>query len=480
MEQTVDNSTQADAFHEMKACRNMTFHKSPAAEDTDGDSAEPMNDAGDKANNKNDGHLKQSLLFTMDEGFWAGLDETETARMKCMLQAISMFQQQLRQNERIISDLHEQIEGKEKTCQRLRRRAQQAGHQSEQAKLKETKMQMELEKCLRLQEARSKTASEAIVEELHSELKGVKEQIKSTTSEILAESTALEKLNLRISSSQAQREQHERHLAQLRDNYACALLQIQQQHASELDALRTENSESLYRLKEKVAAGLHSLKEQHDQEAFDLRASEDAVREDCRTSRASRDTACEQLVVRQQEGQQLLALYNEARQEALSTSSEIRQVLEHASPRRAGVMEEVLDLYEYNDFTESTELHRLCRVLEQERVKMLEHSIQVTRRADDHDTILGLEWQDCSATHDTSHLFTEVDQYDRHADCFSDAMQDDFSAQLEDEQSNQANSDADSLFMPEADREKTVIEPIHQLDQTPAFGTFVLGDDEEF
>merc|ERR1719161_1339212 len=87
---------------------------------------------------------KELMRKKAEEAFWAAMTPEEAERMRGMLKAIGMYQEQLKSSERTISDIQKQVAGEESAYRALRRKVQQVEHDAHVFEAQEAEAKEEL------------------------------------------------------------------------------------------------------------------------------------------------------------------------------------------------------------------------------------------------------------------------------------------------------------------------------------------------
>eukprot|EP00933_Yihiella_yeosuensis_P039118 TRINITY_DN33070_c0_g1_i1.p1 TRINITY_DN33070_c0_g1~~TRINITY_DN33070_c0_g1_i1.p1 ORF type:complete len:449 (-),score=146.85 TRINITY_DN33070_c0_g1_i1:80-1426(-) len=410
-------------------------------------------------------HHSFSSIF-QNEKLLENIKPDELARVRAMIQAISMFEQQLRQNDRLIHDFQEQIAGKERACERLRRRAQHANHQTQQTNSKVASWEDEIQKLKCKADQHLNEANDEALATLHEKLRETKDQIAKTESEMPKLQSELNTLQAKIRTKQAQAQEQQTHLDKLRQTYRHELEQIQQCCSTEADCDRCGHAAELEQIMSQKELEMQELKKKHCEEIKELQKAKAAAEDQKKAYEESRNEAMEELVSRQKEGHGLQQLCTAARQEALELSSEVRTLL--ASKPDGGILDDLLELAEeeLGDDFEIVELRRRCYELERERARAQEAEIQTPRPTSG--SHIGLEWEE--SEYIAKFEEEEIKQLQAH-------LTKEFEANARDEDDaadvislNERGSSSDS-------ERKNDIQQRDAEEKESDLGVFVLGDD---
>mmetsp|Transcript_48166 Transcript_48166/g.112664 ORF Transcript_48166/g.112664 Transcript_48166/m.112664 type:complete len:715 (-) Transcript_48166:73-2217(-) len=270
---------------------------------------------------------RDGLELLQDERLWQQLTPEEAKKMKGMLQAVTLYRQQLQKNENLIGELQAQIAGKEKTTRTLRRRVQQAAQETQLAEEQEANAQQELErweKKRRQYEAGAEGASSLLkqVQHTQAECNRLHQQLAPRRNEVQA------LRDRRLACEASGREQAIR-LATLKGRCQQDIAQLKAEQSEELAALQANHMEELVKLETRYQNQAADLRAESTEEAARLRLQmEDAVRRR-EQLRQERDEAQDQLRARQREGSLLQQQCAEARQEVLDLTVQAKAF--HAS-----------------------------------------------------------------------------------------------------------------------------------------------------
>merc|ERR1712125_92379 len=243
--------------------------------------------------------------------------------MKGMLQAVSLCHQQLHKNERVISDLHDQVAAKEKGVRSMKRQAQQAEHETEKAVCRESCAQEDAARWNRKREQYSGSGDDEnnLLRIRHAsllaEVKRLRDGVEPSRSE-------LHNLRDRLAACEETGKEQAAKLCALKARCQQSVTTHRVDQTEELSKLRAQHTEEFARLETQFQSQLANLRSQHAEEVSRLRcALEDAERRRARVKR-DRDEAADQLMARQRDGVLLQQQCADARNEVLELSNQVK------------------------------------------------------------------------------------------------------------------------------------------------------------
>lgn len=257
-----------------------------------------------------------------EDAFWAAMTPEERSRMQGMLQAVSLYQQQLQQNERVIGDLHAQVAAKEKAVRSVRRRMQQAEQGTMAAKEQEERAQKEAARWSQKREQYADTGGDTdLLRVRHATLLAEVERLRVDVAPIRTE---LRTLRNRLASCEATGRAQASTLGALRTSCQHTISSTKAEQVEELSTLRANQAEELARLDILCSTEVSILRAHHAEEVSRLRCLLDEAERRRNRQRHERDEAAEMLSTRQREGAQLQLLCADARNEVLELSNQVK------------------------------------------------------------------------------------------------------------------------------------------------------------
>jgi hypothetical protein len=264
-------------------------------------------------------------LQAQEEAFWASMNVDERNRLKGMLQALSQYQSHLQQNERVISDLHDQVAGKEKAVRSMKRQAQQADLDTEKALGREARAQDDAAHWTR----KRAQYSDHIEQDDETELLRVRHtsllaEVKRLRDEVAPSRSELQNLRDRLSACEETGKEQASRLGALKAQCQQSLTGLGADQSRELSELRAQHTEEFAKLETQFQSQIANLRAHHAEEVSRLRcALDDAERRRNRVKR-DRDEAADQLLARQREGALLQQQCSDARNEVLELSNQVK------------------------------------------------------------------------------------------------------------------------------------------------------------
>jgi len=242
--------------------------------------------------------------------------------MKGMMQAVSLYQQQLKENETVIQDLHASISEKERSFKALQRRARQAAQGIKVARQQEEDTKKERDRWLQKQRTYEEGAEGlGPLRVQHDALEADLLRLRSEASEKRGEVNHLRERRAafqRTCQSQAQ------HLDGLKSRCEQALAATKAEHMQELSALRAQQTEDLANLEVSYKTRIAELRSMHAEEMARFKcALEDAVRRRDKMQQ-ERSSSSDNLMDRQREGTRLQQQCADARQEVLDLAAQVK------------------------------------------------------------------------------------------------------------------------------------------------------------
>lgn len=294
-------------------------------------------------------------LRLCEQKFWAALTLDEAERMRSLLQAVALFQQQVAENEILITDLQDQTSGKERACRATQRRTQQAGEEAQRAKAQESRHLEEIarwsRKCTQIKglgdEAIGTDALRARVESMQAERERLREQ-----------KAGYEK---RYADAQ--------HIDALRADRKLSVEAHKAAHAEDLAALVPVQTAEISELETKYDKEMSQLQIVHSGQSAELNAALEGAARRRDAHGRERDDAQREHDARQQENVLLHQDCSDERQEVLHFSTEVKEAMWRAEA--ASPYGDLLELAEAEGSDSETEeyaedLRLRCRQLQRE------------------------------------------------------------------------------------------------------------------
>eukprot|EP00928_Gymnodinium_smaydae_P073786 TRINITY_DN56914_c0_g1_i1.p1 TRINITY_DN56914_c0_g1~~TRINITY_DN56914_c0_g1_i1.p1 ORF type:complete len:371 (-),score=107.57 TRINITY_DN56914_c0_g1_i1:60-1172(-) len=302
-----------------------------------------------------------------------------------MLQATALYQQQLHQNERALTDLHSQVAEKERALRSLKRRSQQAELETKAAKEAAARAREDLArwsaKRTQFEELHSGSEHEAHRAKhaaLREDVQRLQEELAPCRSEVL-------ELRDRLAACEGSGREQAARLNALKAKCQQAMVELKAEQTEELANLRAQHTEELARHDVQHQTQVSALLAHHAEEVSRLRcAAEDADRRRNR-HRKARDDAAEQLLARQREGALLQQQCADARNEVLELTGQVKAC--QALPR-------VMSQLGLSGINASFQSHNLSLPFFAEDARLDAELQQVRRRCK------SLE-RECARTHDS-------------------------------------------------------------------------------
>jgi predicted nucleic acid-binding Zn-ribbon protein len=259
---------------------------------------------------------------TREATFWSLLAPEEVQRLRGMLQAVVLYQQQLAQNETTHADLHERIDAKEKAYQKFRQRVQRSSHDTDVARDLEERARDELGRWSRKREQYENPGQDIQAlrrrqHSLQSELHKLQEQCEP----LQVEASALrEKLTLSDGKSGTLASQ----LVSIKSKSQQTAASLKASNVEVLAALHAQHTEEFAKIEVDLQNQLGEIRVKHAQEASNLRLALEEANWRKEKLRQERDFTADQLLEGQREGARLHGLFADARQEVLELSAQLK------------------------------------------------------------------------------------------------------------------------------------------------------------
>lgn len=287
------------------------------------------------------------------QSFWNSLSAVEANCLKSLLDAASVFQRQLQQNERMLLETKETLATREALCERLQRSVQRASQRLDRAAHASASAQRELR---RLEEAHVSDADGSWqLDELRQRRGELQTEEAATASDLLEHQAQVQDLRQRLASAK-QRSQHRRDdLEGRRERCLQEKLELKEIHSKDLETIRQETEVAIKKLELKDVER-ENLAREYGEEVKSLQSAELLAQQRQTELKRQRDEATQELAARLQEGNVLRDFCSQTHQESTQLSSQLRA----ASDR----VEELEDSTDSEVEWEVTELQQRCHALE--------------------------------------------------------------------------------------------------------------------
>lgn len=263
-----------------------------------------------------------NAIKLQEAAFWATLSPPEVERMRNMLQAVALYQQQLRQNDQVLAELHEQVKSKDKVYQPLKQRVQQATRDVEQAQEQEERAQAELARWSRKREQYEGCGDDVAAlrtrhHALQLELAILREKHGPNQGEVAS-------MRERLAASDESSSSMASRLVALKAKCQQTVASLKGEYVEELAAMRAQHTEEISKLDVAAQNQLGELWVEHAQDASKLRLAHEEASRRREKLRQDRNLTTDQLLESQREGQRLHQQFADARQEVLELSAQLK------------------------------------------------------------------------------------------------------------------------------------------------------------
>ncbi|CAJ1387563.1 unnamed protein product [Effrenium voratum] len=295
----------------------------------------------------------------LSSSFWDSLDSAEADYLKSLLEAVSLFQLQLRQNERLISEAKELLGEREAACERLRFGAARAKRAAASAAAAAAAGRQELR---RLEAYEDVTSELRALQKQRGQVEAEEARAAQELSERAAQAQALA---ARLGPGPGRRAGRWEHLELLEARCAGDKLALQQSHAKEISSVKQQEEARVQAMEAAKERESTKIASEYAEEASELRASAAQLAQQSEDSAA--ELAAQELAARLREGAALRGLCDKAQQEVAELSSELRDFVDGVEN-----LEELLaNSGSENEAQEDelAELQRACHALERQNCK---------------------------------------------------------------------------------------------------------------
>jgi len=253
------------------------------------------------------------------EAFLATMPPEQESRMRAMLHVVSLYHQQLQQNEGSITTLHNDIASQEKTYRSLHRRTQQATQDVTLAQQQEAQARAELARWSHKRES-FQNASDEGTGAARAQCTLLQSECGRLREEAMLGKAELNNLRDRLASSEETGREQALRLAALKAECLQLAATVKAEILEGAAALRAQHAEELGRLEVGRSSEVGELRPLHAEEASKLRGALQEALQQQDLLRKYRDEAVDMLLAREREGSRLQKHWADARQELVDVS----------------------------------------------------------------------------------------------------------------------------------------------------------------
>jgi len=257
-----------------------------------------------------------------EEAFWAAMSPEEAERMRGMLKAVGLYQLQLRQNERVISDIQGQIGLREKQFKSVRRRAQQADQDKKDARAEQQRARDDTEKLHKKIESYKESGVNLNL--LRTKHEALNAEIARLQEEVAPVRTELQGLRKRFGASEESSRMQTIRLAEIKAQCQQANAALKAEQQEELTTLSVAQTEEVAALEVSWQTQVTDLRSWQHGEAARLRCNLEEANQRKEGLRMDRDDSCDQLLARQREGTHLQQQLADSRQEVVDLRMQLK------------------------------------------------------------------------------------------------------------------------------------------------------------
>lgn len=261
-------------------------------------------------------------LQAREAAFWSMLPPEEEQRLRGMLQATILYQQQITQNETAHTDLLEQINLKEKTYQSLRDRVQRSSQDLDVAREMEERARGDLGRWTRKRDQYENPGQDIeALRRRHHSLRNELQRLQEECEPLQVEAGALRE---KLTSSDEKSGMLASELVSVKAKSQQAVTTLQSGNVEALASLHAQQMEEFARLEVDTQNKLSDIRVKHAQEASILRQRlEEATRRE-EKHRKEREFTADELLEGQREGSRLNGLLMNVRQEVMELSARLK------------------------------------------------------------------------------------------------------------------------------------------------------------
>eukprot|EP00929_Paragymnodinium_shiwhaense_P101794 TRINITY_DN64980_c0_g1_i1.p1 TRINITY_DN64980_c0_g1~~TRINITY_DN64980_c0_g1_i1.p1 ORF type:complete len:633 (+),score=186.48 TRINITY_DN64980_c0_g1_i1:83-1981(+) len=272
---------------------------------------------------------RMQVLRSKEASLWAALAPAEASRLRSLLQAVSLYQQQLNENERIISDLEGETADREAAMRSLRRRIQISEQGARNASESQARSIEEVTRWEKKRESHVSGAKDFDLAGLRGKVAAASAESQELQTVLGSSREEVHVLRSELSCREESGREQAHKLTALRNQCHQLVVKMKAEHVEEIAHLRAEQTEELARLEAQHQTQMATIRAQHAEETSRNRCGiKDAVQRKER-QRFERDEVYEQLAAKQKEGQQLQQQLTEAREAVLDLSNQLKAVPVH-------------------------------------------------------------------------------------------------------------------------------------------------------
>eukprot|EP00439_Symbiodinium_sp_Y106_P024850 s2533_g3.t1 len=243
----------------------------------------------------------------------------EGHRLQTLLETVSVFQLQLKQNERFIEDAQARVSNAERLCARLQRAALTAQRESDAAVIRAEAAEAELK---RLQHKRPLAAHD--VDLLRQRQGALEAERASLSAELRQQCEDAEELAAKSVAARRRQLQLRSKLEAARQRCTAEKREIEQRHAKEREAFLQEMQAELEAIAAATESQVAMLTAQHEEEVHSLRRAEAAAAHRHSDGASRSEAAAAESAARLQETQSLRQLCENSSGEVSRLSAELR------------------------------------------------------------------------------------------------------------------------------------------------------------